>query len=113
MNANAYEKAPDPLKRYIARCPVCGSDAELWTRKLGSVTVAVACSNNRPIGPQEDFYKAIAGAPRGTSTKRGKRTQLHTGTHMLTRLLQCARRNNGNRRPARLKPGRTGPRTPL
>ena len=58
MNDDTYEKARDPLKRYIARCPVCGSDAGLWTRKLGSVTVAVMCSNNRPIGPQEDFYKA-------------------------------------------------------
>ena len=68
MNDDTYEKAHDPLKRYIARCPVCGSDAELWKRKLGNVTVAVMCSNNRPIGPQEDdgdcgcppgnFYKA-------------------------------------------------------
>ena len=62
------------MKRYIARCPVCGSDAGLWTRKLGgNVTVAVMCSNNRPIGPQEDdsycgcppppgnFYKARKG----------------------------------------------------
>ena len=64
MNDDTYEKARDPLKRYIARCPVCGSDAGLWTRKLGNVM----CSNNRPIGPQEDdgyygcppgnFYKA-------------------------------------------------------
>ena len=68
MNDDTYEKARDPLKRYIARCPVCGSDAGLWSRKQGNVTVAVACSNNRPIGPQEDdgyygcppedFYKA-------------------------------------------------------
>ena len=71
MNDDTYEKARDPLKRYIARCPVCGSDAELWKRKLGNVTVAVMCSNNRPIGPQEDdgdcgcppgnFYKARKG----------------------------------------------------
>ena len=64
MNDDTYEKARDPLKRYIARCPVCGSDAGLWTRKLGNVM----CSNNQPIGPQEDdgycggppedFYKA-------------------------------------------------------
>ena len=64
MNDDTYEKARDPLKRYIARCPVCGSGAELWKRKLGNVM----CSNNRPIGPQEDdgyygcppgnFYKA-------------------------------------------------------
>ena len=54
MNDDTYEKAHDPLKRYIARCPVCGSDAELWKHKLGRVTVAVACSNNQPIGPQED-----------------------------------------------------------
>ena len=64
MNDDTYEKAHDPSKRYIARCPVCGSDAGLWTRKLGNVM----CSNNRPIGPQEDdgdcgcppgnFYKA-------------------------------------------------------
>jgi len=107
MNDDTYEKARDPLKRYIARCPVCGSDAGLWTRKLGNVM----CSNNQPIGPQED--DGYCGGPRGTSTKRGKRTQLHTGTHMLMRLSRCARRNNGNRRPARLKPGRTGPRTPL
>ena len=66
MNDDTYEKARDPLKRYIARCPVCGSDAGLWTRKLGNVM----CSNNRPIGPQEDddcgcppgnFYKARKG----------------------------------------------------
>ena len=67
MNDDTYEKARDPLKRYIARCPVCGSGAELWTRKLGNVM----CSNNRPIGPQEDdgyygcppgnFYKARKG----------------------------------------------------
>ena len=61
------------MKRYIARCPVCGSDAGLWKHKLGgNVTVAVMCSNNRPIGPQEDdsycgcpppgnFYKARKG----------------------------------------------------
>ena len=54
MNDDTYEKARDPLKRYIARCSVCGSDAGLWSRKQGNVTVAVACSNNRPIGPQED-----------------------------------------------------------
>lgn len=41
MNDDTYEKARDPLKRYIARCPVCGSDAGLWKRKLGNVTVAV------------------------------------------------------------------------
>ena len=67
MNDDTYKKAHDPLKRYIARCPVCGSDAGLWKHKLGRVTVAVACSNNQPIGPQEDgdcgcppgnFYKA-------------------------------------------------------
>ena len=29
-----YEKVRDPLKRYIARRPVCGSDAALWTHKL-------------------------------------------------------------------------------
>lgn len=75
MNDDTYEKAHDPLKRYIARCPVCGSDAGLWKHKLGRVTVAVACSNNGPIGPQEDdgdcgcllymppgdFYKARKG----------------------------------------------------
>ena len=64
MNDDTYEKARDPLKRYIARCPVCGSDAGLWSRKQGNVM----CSNNQPIGPQEDdgyygcppedFYKA-------------------------------------------------------
>ena len=27
MNDDTYEKVRDPLKRYIARCPVCGSDA--------------------------------------------------------------------------------------
>lgn len=54
MNDDTYEKARDPLKRYIARCPVCGSDAGLWSRKQGNVTVAVMCSNNQPIGPQED-----------------------------------------------------------
>lgn len=68
MNGDTYEKAHDPSKRYIARCPVCGSDAGLWTRKLGNVM----CSNNQPIGPQEDdgycggppgnFYKARKGA---------------------------------------------------
>ena len=71
MNDDTYEKAHDPSKRYIARCPVCGSDAGLWTRKLGNVM----CSNNQPIGPQEDdgdcgcplyippedFYKARKG----------------------------------------------------
>ena len=67
MNDDTYEKARDPSKRYIARRPVCGSDAGLWTRKLGNVM----CSNNRPIGPQEDdgyygcppgnFYKARKG----------------------------------------------------
>lgn len=111
MNDDTYEKARDPLKRYIASCPVCGSDAELWKCKLGNVTVAVACSNNRPIGPQED--DGDCGCPPRTSTKRGKGPRLPIGTHMLPRLLRCARRNNGNRRPARLKPGRTGPRTPL
>lgn len=111
MNDDTYEKARDPLKRYIARCPVCGSDAELWKRKLGNVTVAVMCSNNRPIGPQED--DGDCGCPPRTSTRREKGMRSPTGTHMLMRLLQCARRNNGNRRPARLKPGRTGPRTPL
>ena len=64
MNDDTYEKARDPLKRYIARCPVCGSGAELWKHKQGNVM----CSNNQPIGPQEDdgyygcppgnFYKA-------------------------------------------------------
>ncbi len=111
MNDDTYEKARDPLKRYIARCPVCGSDAGLWSRKQGNVTVAVMCSNNQPIGPQED--DGYCGGPPRTSTKRGKRTQLPTGTPMRRRSLRCARRNNGNRRPARLKPGRTGPRTPL
>ena len=67
MNDDTYEKARDPLKRYIARCPVCGSDAGLWSRKQGNVM----CSNNQPIGPQEDdgycggppedFYKARKG----------------------------------------------------
>ena len=33
MNDDTYEKARDPLKRYIARRPVCGSDAGLWTRR--------------------------------------------------------------------------------
>ena len=76
MSYDTYEKVRDPLKRYIARCPVCGSDAALWTRELGgNVTVAVMCSSNQPIGPQEDdgyygcplcippegFYKARKG----------------------------------------------------
>ena len=52
MNDDTYEKARDPSKRYIARRPVCGSDAGLWTRKLGNVM----CSNNQPIGPQEFGY---------------------------------------------------------
>ena len=56
MNDDTYEKARDPLKRYIARCPVCGSDAGLWSRKQGNVTVAVVCRNDRPIGPQEFGY---------------------------------------------------------
>ena len=63
MNDDTYEKVRDPLKRYIARCPVCGSDAALWTHKLGgNVTVAVMCSNNQPIGPQEDdgYYEEEA-----------------------------------------------------
>lgn len=75
MNDDMYEKARDPLKRYIASCPVCGSYAELWKRNWGYITVAVMCSNNQPIGPQEDngycgcplyippedFYKAREG----------------------------------------------------
>ena len=59
MNDDTYEKARDPLKRYIARCPVCGSDAGLWSRKLGNVM----CSNNQPIGPQED--DGYCGGPPG------------------------------------------------
>lgn len=70
MNDDTYEKAHDPLKRYIARCPVCGSYAELWKRKLGNVTVAVMCSNNRPIGPQED--DSYCGRPPGNFYKARK-----------------------------------------
>ncbi|MBS0352637.1 MAG: hypothetical protein JSR83_01860 [Proteobacteria bacterium] len=66
MNDDTYEKARDPLKRYIARCPVCGSDAGLWTRKLGNVM----CSNNQPIGPQED--DGYCGGPPGNFYKARK-----------------------------------------
>ena len=66
MNDDTYEKARDPLKRYIARCPVCGSDAGLWTRKLGNVM----CSNNQPIGPPED--DGYCGGPPGNFYKARK-----------------------------------------
>ena len=66
MNDDTYEKAHDPSKRYIARCPVCGSDAGLWTRKLGNVM----CSNNQPIGPQED--DGYCGGPPGNFYKARK-----------------------------------------
>lgn len=66
MNDDTYEKARDPLKRYIARCPVCGSDAGLWSRKLGNVM----CSNNQPIGPQED--DGYCGGPPGNFYKARK-----------------------------------------
>ena len=66
MNDDTYEKVRDPLKRYIARCPVCGSDAGLWTRKLGNVM----CSNNQPIGPQED--DGYCGGPPGNFYKARK-----------------------------------------
>jgi hypothetical protein len=44
----------------LARCPVCGSEAELWLHSLdfehGPINKAVMCSNGEPFLPQDGLF---------------------------------------------------------
>ena len=52
-----YKKAELPAGAYLAPCPVCGADAELWQYskdfKNGPIEKAVMCSNGERFGPQD------------------------------------------------------------
>ena len=52
-----YKRAEMPVGAYLAPCPVCGADAELWQYsqdfKNGPIDKVVMCTNGERFGPQD------------------------------------------------------------
>lgn len=49
-----------PSGTVLSRCPVCGSEAELWLHSLdfenGPINKVVMCSNGEPFFPQDGLF---------------------------------------------------------